>query len=278
MFKFIFKWMFRLFLAAIALVVIAVVVFLLTYNAILKNYLEHNIREQTGMDVKIGRLHVGLLEPAIEIQNLRIYNPPGFGGNPFVNIPEIHIDYDRSALFNGHIHLTYFFLNLSELDIIKNENNELNLLPNNAEIQSAPAPAVSSRSNIEAAVPPAKFAAPTVSSTGNVPSAPNPVVTAPSDYLKEETGYDFTGIDRLKVSIGKAKYIDLKNPTNDCEQTIGISNCIVPHVRTMNDLDGLIVLIALRSDHFFDHVAGKNMSIGNPDALKATLRSMGLGF
>ena len=94
MIKWIFKWLFRLFILAVVLVV----VFFLSLNSILRVVVEHNIRAQTGMDAEIGKFSLGLVGPTIEIQNLKIYNPPSFGGMPFLDIPEIHAEFDRAAL------------------------------------------------------------------------------------------------------------------------------------------------------------------------------------
>ena len=102
MIKWLFKWLFRLFLLAVVLVVIL----LLSLNSILRVVMEHRIRAQTGMDAEIGKFSLGLIEPTVEIQNLRLYNPPDFGGTPFLNIPEIHVEYDRAALARHEIHVT----------------------------------------------------------------------------------------------------------------------------------------------------------------------------
>ena len=55
----------------------------------------------------------------------------------------------------------------------------------------------------------------------------------------------------LNVSVGKAKYIDLNNQRNNREQKIGIDNFPVRQVKSMADLSGLAVLLALRSGDFF---------------------------
>ena len=123
MFKWLFKWLFRLFLLAVVLVVIL----LLSLNSILRVAVEHRIRAQTGMDAEIGKFSLGLVEPTVEIQNLRLYNPPDFGGTPFLNIPEIHVEYDRAALARHEIHLTLLRFNLGELDIVKNEAGQTNI-------------------------------------------------------------------------------------------------------------------------------------------------------
>jgi hypothetical protein len=212
MIKFIFKWLLRLFILAVVLVVI----FLLSYNSILCAIIEHNIRAQTGMDAEIGRFHLALTEPTVEIQNLKIYNPPSFGGTLFLDIPEIHVEYDRAALAKKEIHLTLMRFNLGEFDIVKNEAGRTNIF------------------SLGVSTP--------VKKSGNV---------QPKINFKRQTGYAFKGIDVLTVWVGTAKYIDLKNPQNNRAQTIGIADCPIRNVKSLDDLRGLEVLIGLRSGDFF---------------------------
>ncbi|MGH7954270.1 MAG: hypothetical protein ACREFE_20435, partial [Limisphaerales bacterium] len=165
MIRWFFKWLFRLCVLAIVLAV----VFFLSLNSILRVMIEHQIRARTGMDAEIGRFHLGLVEPTIEIQNLKLYNPPDFGGTSFLNIPEIHIEYDRLALAKHEIHITLMRLNLGEVDIVKNEAGRTNIFA-----LGIPLPAKSSSGHA-------------------------------SPFAKQ-TGFDFQKIDVLNVSIGAAKY------------------------------------------------------------------------
>jgi len=212
MIKRLFKWLFRLFLLAVVLAIIL----LLSYNSILRAMMEHRIRAQTGMDAQIGKFSVGLLEPTVEIQDLRLYNPPAFGGTPFLKIPEIHVEYDRAALARHELRINLLRLNLGELDIVKNEAGQTNIFALGVAL-----PAKSSKGGSGAAV------------------------------IKRQTGYDFKGVDVLNVSIGKARFIDLKDRRNNREQTIGIENLVIKNVKSENDLAGLAVLVALRGGDFF---------------------------
>jgi hypothetical protein len=213
MFKFLFKWALRLFVVAVVLVVI----FFLSLDSILRVVIRHNIRAQTGMDAEIGKFHMGIFEPVVEIKNLQLYNPPQFGGTPFLNIPEIHVEYDREALAKNQIHITLLRFNLGELDIVKNEAGQTNLF------------------EMGAIVPPQKAVTPVKSLAA----------------FKQQTGRDFKGIDVLNVSVGTAKYIDLKDQKNNREQKIGIDNLVMKNVQTPADLTGLAVVVALRSGDFF---------------------------
>ena len=208
--KWIFKWLFRLFLLAVVLVVIL----LLSLNSILRVVIENRIHAQTGMDAEIGKFSLSLVEPTVEIQNLRLFNPPDFGGTPFLNIPEIHVEYDPAALARHEIHLTLVRFNLGELDIVKNEAGQTNLF-------SLGVPLAAKKNGGGAA------------------------------GFKRQTGYDFKSIDVLNVSVGRVKFIDLKNQRNNREQTIGLENLVLKNVKSQADLAGLTVLVALRGGDFF---------------------------
>ena len=212
------KWFFGLLL----LLVVLAVVLLLSLDTILRVVAENRIRGQTGMDAEIGKFHLGLLEPVVTIENLRIYNPPAFGGTPFLNIPEIHVEYDRDALVKNQIHLTLMRFNLGELDIVRNEAGQTNLFSLGVTL-------------------PAKNRA-----GGN----------AGLKEFKQRTGLDFKGIDALNVSVGTARFIDLKDPSHNREQKIGIDNLVMKNVKTPADLAGLAVLVALRGGDFFTGLLG----------------------
>jgi hypothetical protein len=216
MIKWIFKSVFRLLITLVSLAVVVIIVLLLSYNSVLRVLVEHQIRAQTGMDAEIGQFSLGIIEPTLEIKDFKIYNPPSFGGALFLDIPEIHVEYDRAALAKKEIHITLLRFNLGELDIVKNQAGVTNIFSLGVDL-----PARKSRGNVAV-------------------------------DLKKQTGYDFKGIDALNVSVGKAKFIDLKTPQNNREQTIGVDNCVTPNVKSPADLTPLAAIIVLHSDGFFN--------------------------
>jgi len=216
--KTILKW----FAVVVLLLVVLAVIFLLSLDTILRTVAVNRIRAQTGMDVEIGQFHLGLLDPVVTIKDLKIHNPPAFGGTPFLSIPEIHVEYDRDALKKNQIHLTLVRFNLGELDIVKNEAGETNIL------------------SLGVALP----------EKGKEGS------NKAMKQIKQQTGLDFAGVDVLNVSIGTAKFIDLKDPSNNREQKLGIDNLVMKNVKTPADLTGLALLVALRSGDFFTSVLG----------------------
>ena len=222
--KFVFKWALRLLLLAIVLAVI----FFLSLDSILRVVIQHNIRNQTGMDAEIGKFHLGLLEPVVEIKDLQIHNPPAFAGTPFLNIPEIYIEYDRAALKRNEIHIRLLRFNLGELDVVKSQDGQTNLMAFGLQLPNKEAAAKNSGADL------AEF--------------------------KKQTNLDFKGIDCLNVSVGRFKYVDLQNQSNNLEQKIGIENCIITNVTSVADLVGLGVVVGLRSGDFFKPLVAPNSS------------------
>ena len=208
--KWIFKWLVRL----VILAIILIVVFFLSLDTIVRLIMENRIRAQTGMGAEIGKFTLGLAEPTITIKNFKLFNPPNFGGTLFIDIPEIHVEYDRAAIAKRELHVTLLRFNLGELDIVKNDAGQTNIF--------------------------AIATLPSVKKSGGGEKS-----------FAQETGYAFTGIDVLNVSVGTAKFIDLKDQRNNREQKIGLENLIMKNVKTTTDLAGLALLVALRGGDFF---------------------------
>jgi len=215
MWKTICKWSLGLFLLLLVLAVVLV----LSRDRILRAVMVHNLHKQTGLKAGIGRFHLGLTEPVMEIKNLQLYNSRPFGGAPFLNIPEIHVEYDPAALKKGEVHLTLLRFNLRELDIVRSRDGLTNLLSLGLEL-------------------------PTKVSTAAVATAALP------DF-KRQTGLEFKGIDCLNVSVGTFKYVDLQDQRHNQEQKIGIENFVITNVTSAADLAGLALLVGMRSRDFF---------------------------
>lgn len=228
------KFIFKCLAGLLVLAVVLAVVFFLSLDSVLRVVIQHNIRAQTGMEAEIGKFHLGLLEPVVDIKNLQLFNSADFGGTPFLNIPEIHVEYDRAAMARYKLHLTLVRFNLGELDIVKNEAGQTNLFG-------------------------LVLGAPLQKSAG-----PSPAVAE----FQHQTGLTFQSVDYLNVSIGTFKYIDLKDPSHNRTQKIGIDNYVMKNVKGPADLAGLAFLIALRSGDFFPSLMGEKPGGSGLELLK----------
>src|ERR1051325_2361813 len=121
--KKLFKWVFRLFLV-LALVILVLILFL---DPIAKAVAERQIRAQTGLEVKIGRVSVGLRSPTLAVEGFRLWNAPEFGDSIFIDVPAVSIRYDLEALRSRRVHLNLVRFNLGELHIVQNKEGRTNL-------------------------------------------------------------------------------------------------------------------------------------------------------
>jgi len=201
------RWFLKWTLRLVFLTVITVILLLVFKDSILRMVTEHRIRKETGMDVKIGRLSTGL--DGVTFENLKLYNTPQFGGTEFLIIPELHIEFDTEALANQKIKIKLMRFNLGELDVVKNEAGQTNLV------------------TMLAKMPKGRL--------------------APHGIRIGNKKFDFESIDVLNLSIGRMRLIDLKDHKNDRDVEINADNQVFNNVKTEADVYSILFLIWLRS-------------------------------
>lgn len=193
-------WFFR-FLWWLTFVVLAVVVLALVYrNWIVREIAAQRIRQTTGLEAEIGGVSFSVLQPELTLENLRLYNSANFGGTLFMDVPEAHLEFDRTALRHHQFHLTLLRVRVNELDVVK-DGTHTNIF------------------TIAQAVAPGKAGG------GHREFAP-------------VNGCAFAGIDMLNLSLGTIKFIDLKNQGNNRALFVGLQNKIIRNVKTPADLNG----------------------------------------
>lgn len=111
----------------VILLVLLIVAGVLLIDPISKSVLESQIRSQTGMDVKIGKVAVGLVSPTVRIENCTLYNTAQFGGSPFIQMPELYLEYDRESIRSGILGLKLMRLNLSDVSIVEGKGGRSNI-------------------------------------------------------------------------------------------------------------------------------------------------------
>jgi uncharacterized protein involved in outer membrane biogenesis len=203
--KRIIKWTFRIF----ALVVVAIVLLLVFKDSILKRVAEHQIRAQTGMDVSIGRFSSGLFSPVVTIENLKLYNTPEFGGTEFMTISELHLEFDPQALSEKKLRLKLLRINLAELDVVKNQAGQTNIV------------------SMLAKTPKGKL--------------------APHGIQMGGKKIGFEGVDVLNLSLGRMRFIDLKDPSKNRDVLINLDNQVFQNVNNGGSVYAILFTLWLRS-------------------------------
>ena len=199
------KWALGLVLVLAALVLLG----LIFKDSILRIIAERRIRSQTGMEARIGKLSSGFFSPVVTIQDLKLFNTSEFGRTLFLDIPELHVEFDAAALARHELHVTVLRFNLKEIDLARNEAGQTNVFSILSKVQTRG------------------------SGNGGVPK-----------ILKD---FPFTGIDVLNLTLGKARYVDLKEAANNREFNLNIQDQVFRNVKSGADVSGILLLLWLRS-------------------------------
>ena len=143
------------------------------------------------------------------IENLQLYNTAEFGGAPFLQIPELYIECDAAAFAQHKLRIKLARLNLAELCVVKNDSGQTNLFNIQRRLEGL---------------------------------GPNK-----NGFSELLGGFDFSGIDVLNLSVGKAKFIDLKDPKKNREVRVDLENQIFKNVRSNEDINTILFMIWLKS-------------------------------
>ncbi len=96
-------------------------------NMIAKTVVSTGVKAVTGLKLSMSSFNIGIFRSAIDINNLRLFNPRQFEDKLMIDIPEIYVDYDLGALLKRKVHLEEVRLNLKEFTVVKNKEGKLNL-------------------------------------------------------------------------------------------------------------------------------------------------------
>lgn len=200
------SWFFKILWWLTFVVIFLAIIVLANRDWIVKQLAERQIRVATGLEPEIGDFSFSVLEPKLTLNNFRLYSTAEFGGTLFLDVPELHIEYDHAALRRHELHITLMRVNLHEVDVVKNQAGATNIM-----------------SAINTMMP-------RKSGGGGRTVAPL-------------NGYKFTGIDLLNLSVGAAKFVDLKDQRRNRMVVIGIENQIYTNVVSPANLPGLSELL-----------------------------------
>jgi hypothetical protein len=200
-----FRWAFRLLILLIVLAVAAI----LLLNPVAREVAEYRLSRRTGLEVKIEKLDIGLINARITIENLVIYNSPEFGGSPMLDLPELHLEYDRDALWSRKIRCRLVRLNMTGGNVVEDKNGRINL----------------------------EVLAQHLGQTGggaggsNRPGAP----------------YQFAGIDVLNLTMGQVNLVSLRDATRNRTVTIDFHDRILTGIKSGKDLQWVYTWILVRN-------------------------------
>jgi hypothetical protein len=111
----------------LAIMAAAAIAALIMKDAIIKGAIESSVTKATGLRLTMGSFKADLGKSVIDIKNLKLANPSGFGHTFMIDAPEVYIAYDLSAIMKGKTHLKELRLNLREFVLIRAASGATNI-------------------------------------------------------------------------------------------------------------------------------------------------------
>ncbi len=185
------------------------IAFILSIDTLAKSIAEKRLSAQTGMKAHIGKFSIGLSSPTIHIQNFVLKNPAEFGGDSFLEMPELYLDYDREALRSGKLHLNRVRIDIAKIHLIENKDGKKNL------------------DGLQ------KRQAKSKSSSGSA--------------RRSERAFAFDGIDLLDVSLNSVQFTSEKHPDQNLQQDFAIEHEMFKNLKTDLDFQTAAAVLLLKA-------------------------------
>ncbi|MFA5038808.1 MAG: hypothetical protein WC732_03920 [Candidatus Omnitrophota bacterium] len=96
-------------------------------DQILKTTVTIAAEKVMGTRVSLEQFSFRVLNETITLKNLKVYNPPGYPQDPFLDAPLIHVEYVLQDLLARNLHFRKIQISLKELVLVKDKTGKLNV-------------------------------------------------------------------------------------------------------------------------------------------------------
>jgi hypothetical protein len=174
-------------------------------------------------------MEIGLATPTMNMEGLKIYNPAGFGGGTFLDLPLMRMEYDADAAGTGKVRLKTLRVHLAELHIVKDKNgvSNLDLLDKHSKERK--------RRNKD------------------------------KDRSRDDS---FAGIDKLYLTIDTLRLTDLADARKNQVFNLGMKDVVMQNMKTEEDMQARF-LWAMLPVMITNAMVRENLMPGMSDFLKA---------
>jgi uncharacterized protein involved in outer membrane biogenesis len=123
------------------LIVVAGVVFYATFD--INDYrgrIQSELQERLGRQVSLGDMHLKILPPSFQVQNVSISEDPSFGSQtPFIQTAELDVSVQLAPLFHKQVEINSLELKRPRVELVKNQKGNWNFSSlGNQNAQTAP--------------------------------------------------------------------------------------------------------------------------------------------
>ncbi len=114
-------------LLIVVIVLIALPVIAALRDQVIKNTVTITTTQITGAPVSIDSFSLGVIRQTVTIKGFKLYNPPGFPKELFVDMPTIHVAFVLGDILKKNLHFKEIEIALKELVIVKDKTGHLNV-------------------------------------------------------------------------------------------------------------------------------------------------------
>ncbi|MDH4372562.1 MAG: hypothetical protein RLZZ582_418 [Verrucomicrobiota bacterium] len=219
------KWLriaLKILLGGLAVLITLLVVGLLSFDWIVKRTIQSRVNASGVAEVEIGSLNIGLLRPHLEVRNLKVFGQSQFGGVQILDLPELRVEYDRDAFKAQELKLRLLRIRLNELTLVDGfaggDTNMFQRLQGYSEL--------------------------IVAYTNRLSEVTNRLDLASAQRIGNAT---FTGLDRLELTVGRVRFLDMKDPLSEKVATLNINRRVMTNITDLSGMAPLAMELLVRT-------------------------------
>lgn len=219
------KWLriaLKILVGALAVPITLLVVGLLSFDWIVKRTIQSRVNASGVAEVEIGSLDIGLLRPHLEVRNLKVFAQSQFGGVQILDLPELRVEYDRDAFKARELKLRLLRIRLNELTLVDGfaggDTNMFQRLQGYSEL--------------------------IVAYTNRLSEVTNRLDLASAQRIGNAT---FTGLDRLELTVGRVRFLDMKDPLSEKVATLNINRRVMTNITDLSGMAPLAMELLVRT-------------------------------
>ena len=117
----------RILMPIIFLVLALAIALAMARNLIIRAMVQKLVEQQTGFELEIDSLQLGMFRPAVDLRGVRLYNPVEFPDQDAVEIQRLYVRYDPLSFFRSEVRLRQLIVEVPQVVLVRKEDGESNL-------------------------------------------------------------------------------------------------------------------------------------------------------
>jgi hypothetical protein len=212
----------KIVLGGVAVLLTLLLVGLLSFDWIVKRTIQSRVNASGVAEVEIGSLNIGLFSPHLEVRDLKVFGQSQFGGVQLLDLPELRVEYDREAL------------KLQELKfrLVRIRMNELTLMDGFSGGQTNMFQRMQGYSEL------------VVAYTNRIGELTNRIDL---DRAQRVGNMTFRGIERLELTLGRVRFVDVKDPLSEKVAALNINRRVMTNIADLPGLAPLAMELLVRT-------------------------------